>query len=52
MQSHLALINGFGGVLATIFEMASHAALGILVGMVLVVVVESLKYGYKKWASK
>lgn len=52
MQSHLGSMNGFGGVLATILGMASHATLGILAGIVLLVVVESLKYGYKKWASK
>lgn len=50
MQSYLGSINGLGGVLATLGGMAAHAALGILVGIVLVVVVESLKYGYKKWA--
>jgi predicted DNA repair protein MutK len=52
MQSHLGSINGVGGVLATLGGMASHATLGILVGIVLLVAIDSLKYSYKKWASK
>lgn len=52
MQSHLGSINGFGGLLSTLAGMASHATLGILVGIALLVAVESFKYCYSKWASK
>lgn len=52
MQSNLGSISGFGGVLATLGGMASHATLGILVGIALLIAVESSKYSYRKWAGK
>lgn len=52
MQSHLGSIKGLGGVLSTLGGMASHAILGILVGIAILLAVESFKNSYKKWASR
>ena len=43
MQSHVGSINGIGGVLSTLGGMAAHATLGILVGIALLVAIETLK---------
>ncbi len=52
MQSHLGSINGIEGVLATLGVMAVHATLGILVGIALLVAIETIKYSYRKGARK